>query len=105
MDLSQNRGASMPEISISRKHGLNESDVRSRIEALADKISDRLGGSWNWQGDQAVCLAHGARAQVGYDAESISIEVSLPPMMRPLRGRLEAKIIEYFDRSFADPSL
>lgn len=90
----------MAEISISRKHGLNESDVRVRIEELADKVSGRLGGTWNWQGDQAVCEAHGARAQVGYDAHSISLEVSLPRMMRPFSGKLEAKIIEYFDRYF-----
>ncbi len=90
----------MPEISISRKHGLNENDVRGRIEALADKISGRLGGTWSWQGDQAVCDAHGARARVGYDAQSIMLEVSLPRMMKPFSGKLEAKIIEYFDRYF-----
>ena len=90
----------MPEISISRKHGLNENDVRGRIEALADKISGRLGGAWSWQGDEAVCDAHGARARVGYDAESIMLEVSLPRMMKPFSGKLEAKIIEYFDRYF-----
>ena len=94
----------MPEISLSRKHGLSEKDVRDRIEALADKISNRLGGAWSWQSDQAVCEVHGARAQVGYDAQSISIEVSLPRMMKPLRGKLEAKIIEYFDRYFVSSS-
>ena len=95
----------MPEISISRKHGLDEKDVRGRIEELADKISHRLGGTWRWEGDQAVCEAHGARARVGYDARSILLEVSLPVTMKPLRGRLEAKIIEYFDRFFANSSL
>jgi putative polyhydroxyalkanoate system protein len=94
----------MPEISISRKHGLSEKDVCDRIEVLADKISDRLGGTWSWQSDQAVCEVHGARAQVGYDAQSISIEVSLPRMMKPLRRKLEAKIIEYFDRYFVSSS-
>ena len=94
----------MPEISISRKHGLSEKDVRDRIEALADKISDRLGGAWSWQSDLAVCEVHGARAQVSYDAQSVFIEVSLPRMMKPLRRRLEAKIIEYFDRYFVNSS-
>jgi putative polyhydroxyalkanoate system protein len=90
----------MAEISISRKHGLDEEDVRGRIEELADKISGRLGGTWSWQGDEAVCDAYGARARVGYDAQSILLEVSLPRMMRPFSGKLEAKIIEYFDRYF-----
>ncbi len=95
----------MPEISISRKHGLNEQDVRCRIEELADKISHRIGGTWSWHGDQAVCDAHGAQARVGYDAQSILLEVSLPRMMKPLVGKLEAKIIEYLDRYFEDPSV
>ena len=94
----------MAEISISRRHGLNEKEVRGRIEELADKISGRLGGTWSWQGDQAVCDAHGARARVGYDAESIQLEVSLPRMMKPFSGKLEAKIIEYFDRYFTSSS-
>jgi putative polyhydroxyalkanoate system protein len=94
----------MPEISMSRKHGLNEKDVRVRIEELADKISGRLGGTWSWQGDEAVCDAHGARARVGYDAQSILLEVSLPRMMRPFSGKLEAKIVEYFDRYFDSSS-
>jgi len=94
----------MAEISISRKHGLNEADVRGRIEELADKISGRLGGTWSWQGDQAVCEAHGACARVGYDAHSISVEVSLPRMLRPFSGKLEAKIIEYFDRHVVNES-
>jgi len=90
----------MAEISISRRHGLDEREVRGRIEELADKISGRLGGTWTWQGDQAVCDAHGARARVGYDAESILLEVSLPRMMKPFSSKLEAKILEYFDRYF-----
>ncbi len=92
----------MTEISMKRKHGFDDAnDVRSRIEGLADKVSDRLGGTWSWEGDEVVCASRGAKARVGYDAESISIDVSLPLMLRPLRGKLEVKIEEYFDRYFS----
>ena len=93
----------MPEISIWRKHGMDENEVRGRIEGLADKISKRLGETWSWHGDQAVCDARGAQARVGYDAESISLEVSLPRMMKPFSGKLEVKIIEYLNRYFIEP--
>lgn len=95
----------MPEISILHKHGLNEDDARDRIDALAGQISDRLGQTGSWQGDRAVCEAHGARARAGYDALSISLDVSLPRRIKPLRGKLETKIIEYFDRHFANSSM
>lgn len=90
----------MADIEMSRPHGLETDEARERIEALAEKLADRLGGSWDWQGDEAVCQARGARARVFYDERSISLVVSLPMMLRPLRGRLETKIEEYFERYF-----
>lgn len=91
----------MAEISMRRRHGYDDPDaIRSRIEGLAEKVADRLGGTWQWQGDEAVCEARGAEARVGFDDESISIDVSLPLMLRPLRGKLESKIEEYYARYF-----
>ena len=95
------KGNAVPEISMRREHSYEDlDDVRSRIEGLAAKVSDRLGGHWEWQGDTAVCEARGAKAKVGYDTASISIDVSLPLMLRPLKGRLESKIEEYYERYF-----
>lgn len=92
----------MADISLKREHGFEDpDDVRSRIEGLADKLADRLGGTWSWQGDRAVCEARGAKAKVGYDETSISIDISLPLMLRPLRSRLESKIDEYYEQYFA----
>ena len=85
----------MAEIEIQRSHGLEASEIRDRIAGLADKISGRLGGSWNWAGDEAICEARGARARVGYDDSSIFVEISLPKAMRPFRRKLESKIDEY----------
>lgn len=90
----------MAKITMRREHGLEEAEVRERIEKLANKVADRLGGGWHWQGDQAVCEARGATAKVGYDDRAISIDVKLPAMLRPFRGKLEAKIEEYYERYF-----
>ena len=68
---------------------------------VADKISDRIGGSWDWDGDEAVCEARGAKARVRYDDKEVSMDVSLPMLLRPMRGKLEMKIAEYFDRYFS----
>lgn len=85
----------MAEIKLSRAHSLEPMEIRGRIGGLADKISGRLGGSWNWQGDDAICEARGAKARVGYDETSIFVEISLPKAMRPFRRKLEEKIEEY----------
>jgi hypothetical protein len=85
----------MAEIEMERAHDLPPEEIRGRIAGLADKISGRLGGSWDWQGDHAICEARGAKARVGYDEKTIFVEISLPKVMRPFRRKLEAKIDEY----------
>jgi hypothetical protein len=85
----------MADIMLKRAHTLKVGEIRDRIGELADKVSHRLGGSWDWQGNDAICEARGARARVGYDDCSIFVEISLPKMMRPFRAKLEAKIEEY----------
>ena len=91
----------MSQIEMKRRHALGAEKARGQIELLATKLSERLGGGWRWQGEQAVCEARGVKACVAYDAETISIEVELPFVMRPMRKVLEAKIEEYFTRYFA----
>ena len=90
----------MSDISMTREHDLAPAEARASIEKLAVKLAERLGGTWSWQGDAVVCESRGARAIVAYDDHSISIDVVLPRMLRPLRRRLEAKIEESFERYF-----
>jgi len=90
----------MADISMKRSHTLETHEVQARIEKLAGRLSERLGGSWCWEGEEAVCQARGAKARVGFDADTVSMQVKLPLMLKPMRGRLEAKIDEYFDEYF-----
>ncbi len=90
----------MADISMSRDHGLSPEEVEASIERLADRLAERLGGSWSWEGRIAICQARGAHARVGYDETTISLDVTLPMLLKPLRGRLEAKVEEYFERYF-----
>jgi putative polyhydroxyalkanoate system protein len=91
----------MAQIELKRSHALGAEKARGQIELLAERLAERLGGSWRWQGERVVCEARGAKACVAYDAETISIEVDLPFVMRPMRKVLEAKIEDYFERYFA----
>ncbi len=90
----------MAQISMKRTHALGAEQARGQIEQLAERMAEKLGGDWRWQGERVVCEARGARASVFYDATTVSIEVDLPFVMRPMRGLLEAKLEEYFQRYF-----
>ena len=83
-----------------RNHQLDLEQVEATIEQLAEKMVDKLGGSWCWQGSTAVCEMRGAKARIDYDEQSICLDVKLPLVLKPLRGRLEGKIEEYFERYF-----
>ncbi len=93
----------MSEISIRHPHALDAQELRMRIERLADKINGRIGGSWQWQGDEAVSEARGATARIGYDEASIFVEISLPRAMRPFRRKLETRIEEYLVGFLEEP--
>lgn len=90
----------MADISMKRPHQLQPDEVQETIETLAKKLTDRLGGTWCWEGDTAVCEMKGATAFVGYDADSVSIDVKLPRMMKPLRKKIESTIDDYYGRYF-----
>jgi len=90
----------MAQITMKRSHALGAEQARGQIELLAARMAERLGGVWRWQGERAICEARGAKACVFYDATSVSIEVDLPFMLRPMRGILESKLEEYFQRYF-----
>ena len=83
-----------------QEHDLSAEEARAQIERLADKLASRLGGSWDWDGDTAVCESRGARARVGYDETNVWLDVTLPRMLKPLRKTLEAKVEEVFEREF-----
>ncbi|MBY0399330.1 polyhydroxyalkanoic acid system family protein [Myxococcota bacterium] len=91
----------MAQIQMKRSHALGAEKARGQIELLADRMAERLGGAWRWQGERAVCEARGARACVFYDATTVSIEVDLPLMLRPMKSVLESKLEEYFQRYFS----
>jgi putative polyhydroxyalkanoate system protein len=86
------------QISMKRPHDLGEDEIRGRIERLAGKISDRIGGSWEWDGNVIVSEARGANGRIGYDAHSITVDIALPKSMGLFRRKLEAKIDEYLIR-------
>jgi putative polyhydroxyalkanoate system protein len=88
----------MGRISVRRDHGLEGDEVRVRIETMANKLAQRLGGSWHWQGDEAVSEVRGIQARVGYDESSISVDIALPRLMSPLQRKLESKVDEYLER-------
>ena len=90
----------MADLSMKREHDLTAEEARKQIEKLADKLADRLGGSWDWDGDTAICESRGAKARVSYDDANVWLDLTLPMMLKPLRRTIQAKVEEILDRDF-----
>ncbi|HSG91223.1 MAG TPA: polyhydroxyalkanoic acid system family protein, partial [Pseudomonadales bacterium] len=83
----------MADIHITRRHGLaNEAAARTEIEALAEELVRRFGGSWAWRGPVATCDIRGARGEVSCEGDRVVMKVTLPLLMKALRGPLESEI-------------
>lgn len=91
----------MADIRITRRHGLADAAAaRAEIEALAGELVRRLGGSWRWRGDVATCDIRGARGEVHCEGDRVVMKVTLPLLLKALRGPLESEIQRQFDKRF-----
>jgi putative polyhydroxyalkanoate system protein len=92
----------MATIDISRSHTLEKAEARTRAEALAKGMEDKLGIRWHWEGDKIRFdapsgAAKGATGTVHVDPTAVRVEVDLPFMLRPVKGMVESKISEKLD--------
>jgi len=83
----------MADISIRRKHSVEPSVLRGRLEELAVDLERKYGVRSRWTGN--TCSLDGAGLKKGivtYTDDSLSIEVTLGMMARMLKGRIESEI-------------
>ena len=91
----------MADIRITRRHGLaGEDAAKAEVSKLAEEIVTRFGGRWAWRGDVAECDIRGGRGRVRCEGDEVVMEVTLPLMLKALRGPLEREIRRRFDEHF-----
>lgn len=87
----------MPTIAIQRRHTLPPDEVRSHIEALAERLSETLDASYEWQGDRLDFKRKGASGKISFDESRVDVSVQLGLLMRPLMGQISRAINGYLD--------
>jgi len=92
----------MATIDIRRAHTLDKAEARTRAEALAKGMEEKLGLSWSWDGDKIRFNApsgpaKGATGTVSVDPKEVRVEVDLPFLLRAVKGTVESKINEKLD--------
>lgn len=96
----------MATIDIKRAHTLDLAEAKTRAEALAKSMEEKLGIRWNWAGDNIKFdapsgAAKGATGTVTVDASQVRVEIDLPFLLRAVKGTIEGKVTEKLDKLIA----
>lgn len=95
----------MSKISITREHHFSHQEAIAHIEQLADKLVQKYGGSYEWQGDDLVYdYSGGLTARVSCSEDDVSVNIKLGMLMAMLKSTIANEVEGYMDKYFGDPS-
>ncbi len=88
----------MATIDMSRGHTLGLEEAKVRANQILDRLKGGYGIKGTWVGDKFDITAP-AKGTFTVTANNVRLEIDLPFMLRPIKGKIEAKVTEEFDRS------
>lgn len=88
----------MATIDMSRDHSLGLEEAKLRANQILDRLKTGTGIQGTWTGNKFDITAP-AKGTFTVTATNVRLEIDLPFLLRPIKGRIEAKITEEFDRS------
>jgi putative polyhydroxyalkanoate system protein len=90
----------MSDIRIERAHTLGKQAALAAALRVAERMQEKAQVKYRVLGDCIEFERSGASGRIVVDETSVSAEVKLGLLMKPMRGMLESKIEEYFARYF-----
>jgi putative polyhydroxyalkanoate system protein len=92
--------ARMATIDINRSHKLGKEEAKKRATQVLDRLKDGYGIKGAWNGDKFDITAP-AKGTFSVSDSNVRLEIDLPFMMKPLKGKIEQKVNEELDRALA----
>src|SRR5262245_36008335 len=90
----------MSQIVVKRDHRLPLAEVRRRAEAIASRLQNEYGGSYEWAGDSLSFRRTGASGQLTITRDSFEVRVDLGFLLGALHSRIEREIHAFCDEQF-----
>ena len=89
----------MSTITLRHSHTMKSDRLREAVQALADKLVDKFGGSAGWQGDEIHYeYSGGLKACVACSADEVQVDVELKGVMSLFRDRIASEVEGYLQR-------
>ena len=89
----------MSTITIKRGHTMAAEQLKTEIEALADKLVEKFGGSYRWEGNEIhYDYSGGLNACVACGPSEVKVDVKLGMMMGMFKSKIKSEVEDYLDR-------
>jgi putative polyhydroxyalkanoate system protein len=88
----------MADIRVERKHGLGKQAAHAAALKVAERLKEKAQVDYRVSGDTIEFERTGAKGRIVIGEDSVVAEISIGFMLRPMRGMIESKIDEYFER-------
>ena len=87
----------MATIHIKRTHKLDQEHIRQEVQNLADKLTNELGVSCQWQDERLHFERTGAKGDIEIGEGYLQFKLKLGMLLSPLKGKIESSVVEYLD--------
>jgi putative polyhydroxyalkanoate system protein len=87
----------MKPIVVRRRHGLGLAGARRRAEAIAHRLQDEHGGSFEWDGDTLRFKRTGVSGLAAVTSDEVEVRVDVGVLLLPFRARIEREIRTFLD--------
>ncbi len=90
----------MPDIDIRRSHKLGLKQARQRVETVAERIAEKFGIDYGWDGDAMRFSRSGVDGKIGVSAKDVHVTAKLGLLLGWLKDPIEKEIRRYLDEKF-----
>lgn len=90
----------MPSIDIRHAHSLPHTQARKAVEEVAQKLAERFGVDYQWEGETLHFERGGVDGKIDLAPKSLRVTANLGFLMSAFKGPIEAEIKRVLDERF-----
>ena len=94
----------MPNIDIHHAHSLPLAKARKAVQEVAEKLAERFGIEYDWDGDTLNFNRTGVDGHIALEPKQLHVTAKLGFLLSALKGPIEAEIRRVLDENSADRS-
>ena len=91
----------MSSIDIQHAHSLPHAKARTAVQEVADKLSERFGIKYEWQGDTLNFNRAGVDGKIALGGSDLRVTANLGFLMSAFKGPIEEEIRRVLDERFS----